>query len=105
MPRRRTIDWGSPQIEHVVTYDQAVKMVSSKKYVNRYLMCGTFVPLRINSLVGSKSVAGYHASTSIKLSRAQAVKFMRDAFPLHVRDKIHVRITTADGFIWIGTSP
>jgi hypothetical protein len=96
---------GSPQVDHTVTYEEAVRMAGSKKYLHRFLFVGTFAPLRINSLYGSKSVAGYVASTSIKVSRKQALEFMQRAFPQHVRDKIHVRITTADGFIWIGTSP
>lgn len=107
MPRgkRRHPVLGSANVEHVVPFEQALKMAKDRRYIHRFVMVGTWNPFKVNTLVGSTTTGGYIASASLKVSKAQLVKWLDDAYPQHVRDKINVRVTTADGFIWIGRTP
>jgi hypothetical protein len=107
MPRRkrRTLDYGSPTVEHLLSYDEAVKLVKSKRNVFYYLMVGTWCPFKVNDLHGSVSTSGYVAAKAVKVTRSVAINFMAEAFAEHVRSKININVITADGFIWIGRAP
>lgn len=105
MPKRRELDYGAPTVEHLVSYDEAVSMLKARRFIHRYVMLGTWNPHKVNELHGSRSSGGYVAACGLKVSKAQALKFMKDAYPEHVRCKINVNVTTADGFIWVGRSP
>lgn len=89
-----------PLVEQWLPYDEAVAAVrKTRKQVS--IMVGTFARVTTDPKHRGTNTPG----CLVRLTKAQALKFLDDAFPKHWRPKLSVRVSVSKHCMFIGSSP